>query len=629
MSIGDPYEWLEDIESDNVIKWVDSENERLRRLLGDLPSKLKERIKKYYMISHVSIVKVSENGYYTLVRESGSYRVKLITRDGEIKTMVDSRNLGRDVIISNIYTTVRGDKLAFTYSIGGSDVGFLRVIDPISGEIIDELKGCMYSITWIDSNKFYYVESFRKGYTPDGVKAPAYRVFLRDSGRSEMVFGDGLPTAYHISLFSSIDGSKALLTVGYGWSWCDAYAGDIRDPSSWRKIYGESRYISQPIDYINNAYYLAVYDDKRGFGRIIKIYNESIHEVIPPWSYPLRSAIISFNMLILHYLVNASSKLRLYNLNGEYIRDIEFKPTGTLSSFSRIKDEAVFRYESFYIPFRLYRLKDDKLEVISEESIDIAGQLEIKENWVKSYDNTPIHMFIIKKRDVGFDRILAYGYGGFSIGITPRYYPFVIPFLEDDGVLVIANIRGGDEYGEEWHKAGMRENKQNVFEDFKAVLRYFRAMNARIAAMGASNGGLLIGAVLTQNPELLDCAIIGYPVLDMLKFHKLYIGRMWVPEYGDPDNPKDREFLLKYSPYHNIKPGVKYPPTLVYTGLHDDRVHPSHAFKFVAKLRDLNAPVYLRTEKMSGHLGASPDVKLNEYADILAFIYKHIVYDQA
>jgi len=161
-----------------------------------------------------------------------------------------------------------------------------------------------------------------------------------------------------------------------------------------------------------------------------------------------------------------------------------------------------------------------------------------------------------------------------------------------------------------------------VFDDFMAAIEYFRKKRARVVATGRSNGGLLVGAVLTQRPELLDGALIGYPVLDMLRFHKLYIGRAWVPEYGDPDNPKDAEFLRKYSPYHNISKEKKYPPTLVYTGLHDDRVHPAHALKFVARLKEVGAPVYLRVETVSGHAGASPEIRLKEYSDTLAFVYK-------
>ncbi len=166
----------------------------------------------------------------------------------------------------------------------------------------------------------------------------------------------------------------------------------------------------------------------------------------------------------------------------------------------------------------------------------------------------------------------------------------------------------------------MKEYRQNVFEDYKAVLRHVRKMGYRTIGWGVSNGGLLVAATMVQSPELFDAALIGYPVIDMLRFHKLYIGRLWTTEYGDPDNPRDREYLIKYSPYHNVRAGKKYPYTLVYTGLHDDRVHPGHALKFVARPEEVDAPVYLRVETSSGHKGSSPDIKVREYSDLYAFI---------
>ena len=171
---------------------------------------------------------------------------------------------------------------------------------------------------------------------------------------------------------------------------------------------------------------------------------------------------------------------------------------------------------------------------------------------------------------------------------------------------------------------GMKENKQNVFDDFTLVLRTFKQRGFKTVAWGSSNGGLLVASVLTQNPDVIDVALVGYPVVDMMRFHKLYVGYLWTTEYGNPDDPQDKVYLMKYSPYHNVRHGIRYPTTLVYTGLHDDRVHPAHALKFVAKLEETGAPVYLRVEIKSGHMGASPEIKIREMADILSFIYKSL-----
>ncbi len=218
--------------------------------------------------------------------------------------------------------------------------------------------------------------------------------------------------------------------------------------------------------------------------------------------------------------------------------------------------------------------------------------------------------------------VWVFGYGGFNISLTPRFFPQVIPFIKRGGSFAMANLRGGSEYGEEWHRAGMRENKGNVFDDFIAVLSKLKGEGYKVAAWGRSNGGLLVSATLTQRPDVMDSALIGYPVIDMLRFHKLYIGSVWIPEYGNPDDPKDREFLLRYSPYHNIDPDKSYPPTLIYTGLHDDRVHPAHALKFFMKMKEVGAPVYMRVETKSGHMGASPETRARELTDLLAFVVK-------
>ncbi|MCR6668557.1 MAG: prolyl oligopeptidase family serine peptidase, partial [archaeon YNP-WB-040] len=238
----------------------------------------------------------------------------------------------------------------------------------------------------------------------------------------------------------------------------------------------------------------------------------------------------------------------------------------------------------------------------------------------ESKDSTKIHAFKVQNKNKKSNFVFAYGYGGFRISLTPRFHTHVIPFIEDGGIFVVANLRGGGEYGEKWHRAGMRENKQNVFNDFIAVLEHLKKEGAKIVAYGVSNGGLLVGAILTQRPDLIDGAIIGYPVLDMLRFDKLYIGRTWVTEYGDPENPKDKEYLVKYSPYHNIKKRG-YPPVMIFTGLYDDRVHPAHALKFAAKLEEIGAPYLLRVERKSGHSGATPQTKIEEYSDIMAFVY--------
>jgi len=360
--------------------------------------------------------------------------------------------------------------------------------------------------------------------------------------------------------------------------------------------------------------------DKGGMGRILEVKkNASAQEIIGEQPYPLQEAVVSENKIVVNYLIDSSSTIQPFDLEGKPEKKIKPEPAGTIESLGSDGDKAIFKYESFFIPYRIYSLEKGKLRVL--DSKEVKGDFEIEDSWVKSKDATRIHMFKIRKRSQKQDKILAYGYGGFAVSLTPRFYSHIMPFLEDGGTLVVANLRGGKEYGEQWHRKGMREKKQNVFDDFIAVLESCKSKDSKVIAYGGSNGGLLVGTILTQRPQLLDGAVIGYPVLDMLRFHKLHIGKAWVPEYGDPDNPKDAEFLAKYSPYHNITK-KKYPQIMLYIGLHDDRVHPAHAFKFGAKLEEVGADYLLRVETKSGHSGATPKTKILELSDVMAFIYK-------
>ncbi len=619
LSLEDPYIWMENLEDKRVLEFIESENKRLRSFLGDYPEKLYRKIEKYYDLRQIIFIQPTRKGYYILDRDRKSQNIVFLSRDGESRKIISSLDLGKDYIIHYFIARDDGDVLAYSYSYGGADVGNIRFIDTESREVIDELEGSIWSITWLNKNKYYYVRFFRKEKTPDGVNPPATRVFLRADGSEEMVFGEGVGTSYFISVQKSNFENKAILSVSYGWRESSIYGGDLGDPESWRVIYESKGVPAHPVDYVNDSYIIVIYDGD-GLGRLIRVResgNES--ELIGEWEYPLQDAVITRRYIITHYLVNASSLLKLFNLEGKLVREIKFDVPGSVRSLISNGNEAVFKYESFWIPYRIYRLRED-LELIDKSELN--GNYFVIEGFVESSDGTKIHYFEVKKKETKEKKALIYGYGGFRISITPSFSPTIIPFIEDGGTYVVANLRGGLEYGEKWHIAGMRENKQNVFDDFISVISRYKENGYRTVAMGRSNGGLLVGATMTQRPDILDGAVIGYPVLDMLRFHKLYIGAAWIPEYGNPDNPKDREFLIKYSPYHNIKRNVKYPLTLVYTGLHDDRVHPAHAFKFVAKLKEFGAPVYLRTETTSGHAGATPETRLRENADILAFIYK-------
>ncbi len=615
-TLPDPYVWMENLKDPRVSSWINERNARTRQALALYAETLYPRLLHLLTLPTPIMARTSRKGLFVLVREREFY-IKLVKK-GEQRILVSSTQLGSDIVIHSIDVDRSGERLAYFYSSKGADEGVLRIIDTGSGEILDEIHGTVGNVVWLDEDKFYYTRFYRRGRTPDGVEAPAERVFIREGGRDEMVFGEGIGPMHHIHLHEALEDGRIMLTVSYGWTRSTVYLGDKNDPETWSPIYGGD-FVAEPIDCLEGTCYILSYEG-RGLGRIIS-YRDGRPEIyIDEWDYPLRWAAAARDGLLLNYLVDAAALLRYHRFGAEGFQEYRFTPPGSLSPPHSDGERIVFKYTSFTTPYRLYMFKDGRLELVEKSSVEL--DFEVTEDWAVSRDGTRIHMFVVRRKGSRPDKVILYGYGGFSVPVTPMFYATATVVVEDGGTLVVANLRGGSEYGEEWHRAGMRENKQRVFEDYMACAEKLKKKGARIVGFGVSNGGLLIGAVITQRPDLLDGAVIGYPVLDMLRFHKLYIGAAWIPEYGNPDDPKDREFLAKYSPYHNLRPGVKYPPTLVYTGLHDDRVHPAHALKFVARMEELGAPVLLRVETRSGHSGATPEVRARELADVAAFIYK-------
>lgn len=607
---------MENLNDERVLKFIEEENKRFREFIEDLPEKLIDDVRKYYYLPNIWEAQITKRGTFVKINEAGRQLIKLL-ETGEI--IVDSKKLeeelGDEILLQGFTVDRDGKRLAYNFSIGGADEGITRIVNLETGEIIEEIKPSLWNIVFLDDG-YYFARFYRKEKTPDGISAPAERIFLKKGEDEVMVSGEGFGSGYFMNLHKSTDGKWAMLTVTFGWNKADIYLGPIDEPEKWRKVYS-SDVPAHPIDVINGKLY--IYTRKgRGLGKVIAIENGKVEEIIPEDEFPLEWAVIVNDKILAGYLVHASSKLKVFTLEGELIDGISFKMPAQVYPLDNDGEQVLLRYESFTVPYRLYRFRD-RLELIDE--IKVEGEFEVSEDFATSKDGTRVHYFMVKKKGTKSDKAWVFGYGGFNIALLPRFVPQVIPFIERGGTFVMTNLRGGSEYGEEWHRQGMRENKQNVFDDFIAVLEKLKREGYKVAAWGRSNGGLLVSAVLVQRPDVMDAALIGYPVIDMLRFHKLYIGSVWIPEYGNPDEPKDRKFLLKYSPYHNVKP-QKYPPTLIYTGLHDDRVHPAHALKFAKKLKDVGAPVYLRVETKSGHMGASPETRIKELADLLAFVIK-------
>jgi len=616
----DEYAWLENTDDPRVVAWARKEDRAARASVRKYSSTLYEQLVPFYHRPIMRTVRLTKKGVVLFLSDDRSYRVELLRTDGERELIADSTKLGKDVVIQAVQAKDDGSAVAIHHSEGGSDEGTVTIMEPGTGEVIDTLRGFIGSIAWIRDNDYYYTRTYRKEKAPDGVAPPTDRVFLREGEREELAFGKGLPTNTFVGVSASFDGSRALLDAYYGFERSRPYGGRLERPDSWVALYPETDASVTNIDHVGGRHLLLSFE--KNLGEVLSVRGESKKVLIGEGDWPILEAAFVGDGLLCHYLADACSELVRYGLDGKVKRRMKFDVPGSITgepAISVLGSEAVVSFSSFALPFRVYRVAGDGLHVLLSD--ELPGQYTVSEGHARSADGTRVHYFFTAKKGASPKKVLLFGYGGFRLSVTPTYNPAYLPLLEDGGALGYANLRGGLEHGEDWHKAGKRENKFNVFDDYLAVLAKLRHEGRKVVGFGRSNGGLLMGATMNARPDLFNGVLIGYPVLDMMAFHRLLMGRAWAPEYGDPDDPKDAKFLLKYSPYHNIRRGAKYPPIFIYTGLKDDRVHPAHAFKFLSRLRDAGADAALRVELKSGHIGTTPEMRMREEADKLAFVY--------
>jgi prolyl oligopeptidase len=362
-------------------------------------------------------------------------------------------------------------------------------------------------------------------------------------------------------------------------------------------------------------------------------------EIIPQAAETLGGVDFINNQFVGNYLKDAYTQFRIYDINGKFVRNVELPGIGSAGGFGgkRFDTETFYTYSSFNAPPTIYRydMKTGKSEIFRKADVKFnPADYEVKQVFYNSKDGTRVPMFIVHKKGLKLDGnnpTLLYGYGGFNVNMTPGFSVARLIWLENGGVWAMPNLRGGGEYGEEWHSAGTKLKKQNVFDDFIAAAEYLikekYTQPSKLAISGGSNGGLLVGAVLNQRPDLFGAALPAVGVMDMLRFHRFTIGRAWTSDYGSAENPEEFKALYAYSPLHNIKK-IKYPAVLVTTADHDDRVVPAHSFKYAATLQEMqagDAPVLIRIETKAGHGAGKPTAKIiEEQADIYGFLMKNL-----
>jgi prolyl oligopeptidase len=658
-SVSDPYRWLEDPDSDETKVWVEAQNQVTFSYLKEIPAreKIKPRLTQLWDYEKYSIPYKKGNRYFYYKNDglqNQSVLYTLTSLDGEPRVLLDPNTLSEDgtVALSGVAITEDGKLMAYGLSASGSDWQEWKVRDVETGsDLSDHLKWIKFSgASWtLDGEGFFYSR----------YDEPNEKTKLEDVNYYQKLFYHrlGTPQSEDVLIYHrpdqkewgfsgdvTEDGKYLIITVWRGTEPKNlVFYKDLTDPTApVLELISEFEAKYSVIDNDGSVFWFQT-DLDAPRGRVIAIdtknpSREQWQEIIPEADEVLEGAGVLNNQFVADYLKDARSQIKIFNLDGSFVREVELPGIGSAGGFGgkRYDTETFYSFTGYTTPATIYRydMVTGESTLFRQPEVDFnpAGY-ETKQVFYSSKDGTRVPMFITHKKGIQLDGNNAtylYGYGGFSISLTPSFSVGQLVWMELGGVLAIPNLRGGGEYGEEWHQAGMKLKKQNVFDDFIAAAEWLIANGytspAKLGIGGGSNGGLLVGACMTQRPDLFGAALPAVGVMDMLRFHKFTIGWAWCSEYGSPENLEEFETLYAYSPLHNLKAGTAYPATMITTADHDDRVVPAHSFKFAAALQEAHAgekPVLIRIETKAGHGAGKPTAKIiEEIADKWAFLVR-------
>src|SRR5438876_272800 len=663
--VADPYRWLEDPDSPESRGWIDAENRLTEGYLSQIPERaaLRKRLTALWNYPKYGAPFHKAGRFFFfkndgLQNQSVLYKQASLVADAEV--LLDANVLSADgtIALSTLAVSEDGRLLAYGTQASGSDWEEFRVRDIATGrDRPDRLRWIKFSgASWThDGAGFFYSrypEAADKALTTvNRFQKLYYHRLGTDQMGDTLVYERADQPDWGFSAVVTDDGRYAVLHVWLGTDRRNrVYYLDLKDARRPR-VTGRVVRLLDDFDasygFIGNDgpvfYFLTDLQAPRK--RVIAI--DTRHperarwrEIIPQGPDVLDGIHIIHDTFVANYMHDASSRLRLFTLDGRLVKDLPLPTLGSIGAISgeRKDDEMFYAFTSFLYPTTIFRydFKSGGTSVFKAPTIDFdPSGYETKQVFYSSKDGTRVPMFITHKKGLhldGSNPTYLYGYGGFNISLTPSFSVAMLVWLEQGGVYAVPNLRGGGEYGEEWHQAGMHDKKQNVFDDFIAAAEYLIAQGytspAKLAIAGGSNGGLLVGAAITQRPELFGAALPAVGVMDMLRFHKFTIGWAWVTDYGSADSAAQFPYLYKYSPLHNIRAGTRYPATLVTTADHDDRVVPGHSFKFTAALQAAQAgpqPVLIEIETKAGHGAGKPTSKLiEEQADRMAFLVKNL-----
>ena len=652
--VSDPYRWLENDTSAQTAAWVEAENKVTNAYLQKIPfrEKLLKRLTELSSYERIG-APFKQNGKWYFYRNDGLQNQYVIyvkdQLDGEPRVFLDPNKLSSDgtVALKSLDFSNNGRWAAYAISRSGSDWQEFFVIDLATGELTDDhIEWAKFSdASWLGDG-FYYSAYDRptKGKEFSNVNA-GHKIYYHKIGtpQSDDVLFYQNPTEPKRFYDVEVNEDETLMYLyesGAG-AGNNLYVRDLRQKDAlFIQMTNDMDYLYSPLyDDGDRLYFFTNFGAPKGRIMTADIHQPGVNdwqELVPEQKNVLSGASVIGRQLVLTYSQDASDHAFIYGLDGKLRHEVKLPMVGSVDFTGKEKEpECFYSFTSFTQPGTVYRydLTANTSTLYQQPQVKFRLQdYESRQLFFESKDGTRVPMFITYKKGMKLDGknpVFLYGYGGFNISLGPAFSALRIPFLEKGGIYAQVNLRGGNEYGEEWHQAGTKLQKQNVFDDFISAAEYLiregYTSKERLAIVGGSNGGLLVGACMTQRPDLFKVAIPQVGVMDMLRYHKFTIGWNWASDYGTSDDSKEMfEYLKGYSPLHNLKPGTAYPATLVTTADHDDRVVPAHSFKFAATLQECHKgpnPVLIRIDTKAGHGGGKPLAKvLEEQADIYSFI---------
>ena len=646
ITITDPYRWLEDQNSPETRAWIDEQNRYTQSILGALPGRnaIRHRIEELLKIDTISAPIARGNRYFFTKRLADQNQPVVYMREGlngRDEVLIDPNKMSADQTSSVTLGDVSRDGKWLLYGIrqGGED--------EITGAILDvdthqDLPGHLPKARYFG----FAIKPDKSGLYYSRFNSSGSRIFYHemnsDPATDKEIFGKGYGPGDIISVDLSADGRYLTLYVSHGSAATkvEVYTQNLAehgpivplvndlDATFRGEMAGDHMYLMTNWQAPNRR----VMDvDLRNTAR------QNWREIIPETGSVIEGLSLAGGKVFVNYLENVSTRIKVFEPSGKHVRDITFPTLGSASGMVGRwgRDEAFYTFRSFAQPPTIYRYRpsNGKQSVWARINVPVdSASMETKQVWYNSKDKTRVPMFLVYQKGMKLDGnrpTLLTGYGGFNLSSTPNFSARAAFWVEHGGVFALANLRGGGEFGEKWHQAGMLDKKQNVFDDFITAAEWLIKSNytrpSRLAISGGSNGGLLVGAAMTQRPELFQAVVCSYPLLDMVRYHRFLVARFWVPEYGSAEDAQQFSYIRRYSPYQNVREGTKYPAVLFITGDGDTRVAPLHARKMAARLQSATAssdrPVLLHYDTKAGHSGGLPVSKqIEDLTDEMSFL---------